>query len=221
MPDRKRAYEDGCASAHALNLFGERWALLVVRELMLGPKRFSDLRRSLPGISANVLTQRLAELEASHLLRRRDLPPPASVQVYELTPWGYDLEPIFQVLGRWAARSPLLPLGLPMSANSVILSMRTMFDPTRAADLRVLIDLRLGAERFRVAVAERRLEAARGEAVSPDVTVATEPDTLAALLYAGAPLDAQAGTGAVQVTGDTAALKRFLGLFPLPERVEV
>jgi DNA-binding HxlR family transcriptional regulator len=219
MSDRKRTYEDGCAAAHALNLLGERWSLLVVRELMLGPKRFSDLRRSLPGISANVLTQRLAELEAGHLLRRRDLPPPASVQVYELTPWGYELEPVFRVLGRWAARSPLLPLGLPMSVNSVILSMRTMFDPARAGDLRLVIDLRLGPERFRIAVAEGRLDAARGEAAEPDVALDTDPDTLAALLYAGASPEELAATGAVRATGDLAALRRFLALFPLPDRV--
>src|SRR5215217_6060233 len=95
-----RMYEDACGVAHALDLVGERWALLVMRELLFGPKRFSDLRDSLPGISANVLTQRLEGLEAAGVLLRRRLPPPASVQVYELTPWGYESEPIFQALGR-------------------------------------------------------------------------------------------------------------------------
>src|SRR5918998_1024633 len=95
-----RSYHDACGAAHALDLVGERWALLVMRELMLGPKRFSDLRGGLPGISANVLTQRLEGLEAAGVLTRRKLPPPASVQVYELTPWGYESEPIFQALGR-------------------------------------------------------------------------------------------------------------------------
>ena len=104
-PSRRR-YDDACGTAHALDLVGERWALLVMRELMLGPKRFSDIRADLPGISANMLTQRLEGLEAAGVLVRRRLPPPASAQVYELTPWGYEAEPIFQVLGRWAARSP-------------------------------------------------------------------------------------------------------------------
>src|ERR1700712_553090 len=103
---RGRHYEDACAAAHALDLVGERWALLVIRELLLGPKRFGDLRDSLPGISANVLTQRLEGLEATGVLTRHKLPPPANAQVYELTPWGYESEPIFQTLGRWAARSP-------------------------------------------------------------------------------------------------------------------
>ena len=93
----KRHYEDACAAAHALDLVGERWALLVMRELMMGPKRFSDIRESLPGISANVLTQRLEGLEAAGVLVRRKLPPPAAAQVYELTEWGYESEPIFHL----------------------------------------------------------------------------------------------------------------------------
>src|SRR6476469_370519 len=96
----RRRYDDACGAAHGLDLVGERWALLVIRELMLGPKRFGDLRRDLPGISANVLTQRLEGLEAAGVLARRKLPPPASVQVYELTAWGYESEQIFQALGR-------------------------------------------------------------------------------------------------------------------------
>src|SRR5881628_1732882 len=97
-----RRYHDACGTAHALDLIGERWALLVMRELMLGPKRFSDLKGDLPGISANVLTQRLEGLETTGLVRRRRLPPPAAAQVYELTDWGYEAEPIVQELGRWA-----------------------------------------------------------------------------------------------------------------------
>ena len=127
----RRHYEDACGAAHALDLVGERWALLVVRELMLGPKRFGELRASLPGLSANVLTQRLDGLEAAGVLARRKLPPPASVQVYELTPWGYESEPIFQALGRWAARSPKHDPSLPLSAVSLFLSFRTMFAAAR------------------------------------------------------------------------------------------
>src|SRR3954449_5481225 len=118
----RRTYEDACAAAHALDLVGDRWALLVMRELMLGPKRFSDLRASLPGISANVLTQRLEGLETAGVLVKRKLPPPAAAQVYELTEWGYESEPIFQALGRWAARSPTHDPSLPLSAVSLFLS---------------------------------------------------------------------------------------------------
>src|SRR5918998_5953703 len=144
----RRRYDDACGTAHALDLVGERWALLVMRELMLGPKRFSDLRADLPGISANVLTQRLEGLEAAGLLTRRRLPPPASAQVYELTEWGLEAEPIVQSLGRWAARSPAHDPTLPLSGTSLMLSFRTMFDPARAQGLTARIGFRIGAETY-------------------------------------------------------------------------
>ena len=101
-----RWYDDACGTAFALELVGERWSLLIIRELMLGPRRFSDLRATLPGISAKVLTERLATLANAGVLTRHKLPPPAASQVYELTQWGYSAETILQELGRWcAARS--------------------------------------------------------------------------------------------------------------------
>src|ERR1700716_1634068 len=104
-----RNYEDGCAAAHGLALIGERWALLVVRELLLGPKRFTDLRAGLAGISPNVLTQRLEEMERAAIVQRRKLAPPGAAWVYELTEWGQQLEPVVKALGRWASRSPFKP----------------------------------------------------------------------------------------------------------------
>ena len=140
----KRSYEDGCANAHALELFGERWALLVIRELMLGPKRFTDIRAGLPGISPNVLTQRLEELESASIAVRRKLPPPASVWVYELTDWGRELEPIMQAIGRWAVRSPTRRPGLPLGVNSLILSLRTMFNAESAHGLALTLGIEAG-----------------------------------------------------------------------------
>src|SRR5829696_2385059 len=160
-PHPRRSYDDACGTAHALELIGERWALLVMRELLLGPKRFSELRADLPGISANVLTQRLEGLEDSGILVRRRLPPPASVQVYELTPWGYESEPIFQALGRWAARSPQHDPSLPLSAVSLFLSFRTKLDPHRAEGLDARIGFRIGAETFLVHLAGSRIEVGR------------------------------------------------------------
>src|SRR5918998_3635780 len=125
---KRRTYDDGCAAAHALDLVGERWALLVVRELLLGPKRFTDLRAGLPGASPNVLAQRLKELEQSGVVRRRKLPPPAAVQVYELTEWGAELEIVLKELGRWGARAPLVQ-GAGMSFDAHLLSLKTLFDP--------------------------------------------------------------------------------------------
>ena len=114
--EAKRRYDDACAATHGMDIIGERWALPVMRELMLGPRRFSELRRSLPALSANVLTQRLEGLEAAGIVRREKLPPPASVQVYALTPWGQEAGPVFQALGRWAARSPAHDPTRPFSA---------------------------------------------------------------------------------------------------------
>src|SRR3954447_26490975 len=148
LQPRPRRYEDACAAAHALDLVGDRWALLVMRELLLGPRRFGDLRASLPGISATVLTQRLEELEAAGVVLRRKLAPPASVQVYALTAWGLESEPIFQALGRWAARSPRHDPTSPISAVSFLLSLRTMFDPARAAGLRARVGFRFGEGEF-------------------------------------------------------------------------
>src|ERR671927_1551198 len=129
-----RSYGEGCAAAHALDLVGERWALLVVRELLLGPKRFTDLRAGILHASPNVLSQRLRDLEEIGVVRRRKLPPPAASRVYELTEWGMELEPVVVSLGRWGARSRSKPRA-PLGVDSLILSLRTMFDPRAAAGL--------------------------------------------------------------------------------------
>lgn len=214
----RRRYEDACAVAHGLDLVGDRWALLVIRELMLGPKRFSDLRGSLPGISANVLTQRLEELEAGGVLLRRKLPPPASTQVYELTPWGYESEPIFIALGRWAARSPLHDPSLPLSAVSLMLSFRAMFDPPRARGMAARIGFRLGEESFVARIAKDRIEVARDAPDKADVVFAGTPPVLAAAIYGGQPLAALEAAGALLIEGDRTIAERFVTLFPLPAK---
>src|SRR3954451_12627582 len=137
----KRTYGESCAAAHALDLVGERWALLVIRELVLGPKRFTDLRAGIPHASPNVLAQRLRELEGNGIVRRRKLPPPAASQVYELTEWGRDLEPVIVALGRFGSRSPL-PRAEGMSVDSYVMAMKTLFDPTAAGDLNGVFGLR-------------------------------------------------------------------------------
>jgi DNA-binding HxlR family transcriptional regulator len=213
-----RRYDDACGAAHALDLVGERWALLVLRELMLGPRRFSDLRAALPGISANVLTQRLEGLEAAGLLTRRKLQPPASVQVYELTEWGYESEPIFQALGRWAARSPQHDPRLPLSAVSLMLSFRTMIDPARARGFNARIGFRIGAETFLAHLSRGRIEVARGDLDAVDVVFTATPATIAAALYGGRPLPDLEKAGALAVKGDRALAERFLTLFPLPSK---
>lgn len=216
-PGRRR-YQDACATAHALDLVGERWSLLVMRELMLGPKRFGALRESLPGVSANVLTQKLDTLEAAGVLLRRKLPPPASAQVYELTPWGYESEPIFQALGRWAARSPAHDPTLPFSAASLLLSLRTMFDASRAPELHASIGFRLGEESFLVRIAGGQLTWSRDPLEEADVIFTGAPAALAAAVYGGAPLKGLAE--AIAVEGDVTLAERFVTLFPLPPKAQ-
>jgi DNA-binding HxlR family transcriptional regulator len=216
----RRSYEDACGAAHALDLVGERWALLVLRELMLGPKRFSDLRADLPGISANVLTQRLEGLEAAGVLVRRKLPPPASSQVYELTPWGYESEPIFRALGRWAARSPRHDPTLPLSAVSLFLSFRTMLDPIRARGLAARIGFRIGAETFLARLADGRIEVTRDALDQADLVFTGTAPAIAAAVYAGQPLGALVAEGALSLEGDHALAEQFVTLFPLPPKVE-
>ncbi|MBD0413599.1 winged helix-turn-helix transcriptional regulator [Oryzicola mucosus] len=214
----KRLYEDACATAHALDLLGERWAILVIRELMLGPKRFGDLRADLPGISANVLTQRLEGLEASGVVKRRKLPPPANIQVYELTEWGYESEPIFQAMGRWAARSPLHDPTLPFGTVSLVLSMRTMFDPLRADGLDLTVGLKLPNDGFVVRVMDGSIHVERGDPAEAKAVLTGNAQILAAAFYGGVPLaDLEAG-GALKLDGDREAAERLVSLFPLPSK---
>ena len=215
----RRSYADACGAAFALDLVGERWALLVMRELMLGPKRFSDLRADLPGISANVLTQRLEGLEESGVLLRRRLPPPAAAQVYELTPWGYEAEPIFQALGRWAVRSPRHDPTLAFSAVSMFLSFRTMIDPARAVGLDARIGFRLAGQDYVARIAGGGITIAREPIGDADLLFEGAPSAIAALVYAGAPLAQLESDGALRVTGDRALLERFRTLFRLPSKI--
>ena len=214
-------YQDACGAAHALELVGERWALLVMRELMFGPRRFSDLRVALPGISANVLTQRLESLEASGIVERLRLPPPASVQVYGLTPWGLEAEPIFQALGRWAARSPAHDPALPLSAVSLMLSFRTMFDGRQAQAARMTVGFVFGEETFLVRIARGALTAAREAADGAQVTFSGTPEAVAAAVYGKVPLAVLEESGALAVAGDRAKAAQFTSLFALPAPAEV
>ena len=211
--ESKRRYDDACGTAHGLELIGERWALLVLRELLLGPRRFSQLRADLPGLSANVLTQRLAELEERGLVRRRMLPPPASAQVYEATEWGLEAEPVIQALGRWAARSPLHDPSLPLSGVSILLSFRTMIDEKRARKLDAKIGFVFGRDRYVARVRKGRIKVMQGAAEECDAIISAPPTSLAAVVYGGAPLDM------LGISGDRRVVEKFVTLFVLPPKV--
>src|SRR4051812_30235746 len=202
---RTRTKLDGCGIAHASDLLGQRWALLVIRELVLGPKRFTDLRAGIPDISPNVLGQRLRELEESGTVRRRKLAPPAAIQVYELTEWGRELEPAILSLGQWASHSPSFPLGAEMGPDSLVLALKTAFQPEKADGLEASYELWLGDIPFKISVKEGGFEAARGEAEGPDATIRSDAGAIAAVVFGGRPLGKAVQTGEVEVDGNRRA----------------
>jgi DNA-binding HxlR family transcriptional regulator len=203
----KRTYGEGCAIAHGLDLVGERWALLVVRELLLGPKRFTDLKKGLPNASPNVLSERLQELERAGIVKRDKLPPPAASQVYALTDWGRELEPTVIALGHWGARSPSLRHEAPIGADSVVLAIKARLGTT---GLRGTYELRLGEDRFRLAVSADGIVAVRGEAEHADATIEAEPKALYAVLFEGRSLAAALRAKEIRIEGDRAAVERLV-----------
>jgi DNA-binding HxlR family transcriptional regulator len=217
-PSRRR-YEDACGTAHAMDLIGERWALLVMRELMLGPKRFSDIRADLPGISANVLTQRLEGLEEAGIVVRRRLDPPASGQVYALSEWGLQARPIMGAMGRWATRSPGHDPGQHFSAASLMLSFQAMNQPALSKAVTATIAFRLGRESYFARLADGMIDVQRGTAPEPDLIFTGAPATIAAAIYGGVPLAELEQQGTLRIEGDRALAERFVTLFPLPPKV--
>jgi DNA-binding HxlR family transcriptional regulator len=214
-----RWYDDACGAALGMELVGERWSLLVVRELLLGPRRFGELRSGLPGISANILTQRLAGLEAVGIVRRERLPPPANVQVYALTPWGYESEEVVLGLARWALRSPRHDHRLPFSPVSLMLSLRMLLLAERAGDHRANIAFHLGEERYWARLADGELRVGRGEASDVEATVIGPPSSFLPVAFGGMPLPAAESAGLLTVEGDRSAAERFFTLFALPPKV--
>ncbi len=213
----KRSYNDACSAAHALDLIGERWALLIVRELLLGPKRFTDLRRGLSGISPNVLTQRLDELETASVVQRVRLPPPASAWAYRLTPWGQQLEPILLQLAQWGVQSASFPRPSGLGTDAMILSLRTMFIPANADSFTATLEIQLEDDVFFAKVADSTIELGRGMPDRPDARIQASTDALLMLAYGKADLDQAAQSGIVTFTGDKAVVQSFLALFSLPE----
>jgi DNA-binding HxlR family transcriptional regulator len=211
--DRRRSYDDGCAFAQALDLVGERWALLVVRELMFEPRRFTDLKAALPGIATNVLAQRLQGLTAAGVVEQVDLTRPARGHAYALTPWGRAFREPLRVMGAWAARSPSMRFDHPLSAAAAMLSLESMFEPSRAADLRASLDLRLPDGEFCVVVSDGELIVEERASGAADAVVTGDQNAFLAVIYLGqAPEEA-----GLEVAGDASALGRFAGAFRAPE----
>lgn len=216
---QKRRYEDACGTALALEFVGERWALLIIRELLLGPRRFGEIRAGLPGLSANVLTQRLAGLEADGIVVREKLPPPASVQVYALTPWGREAEPVVLAMGRWALRSPAHDPSLPFSRVSLLLALRMLLLPEKAAGWTGRIGFRLGEETYRVTIADGALAIDRGTLAGAEAVYIGEPNDFLPVLFGTMPLAMALSDGRFAVEGDLARAADFATLFLLPPKI--
>ena len=214
-------YRDACGTAFAMELVGERWSMLIVRELMLGGRRFSDLRASLPGISAKVLTERLGSLEEAGVLAKRQLPPPGKAQVYELTAWGYAAEPLLQEAGRWAAQSSAHDPTLPLSPVSLMLSMRTMLDKARVGELAGRrIGFAIGEETFVAEPGEGELPIRRGDPADTDAVFrAPVAAIVAGGLYAGIPWDELEREAGLIIDGDRDLALEYASLFSLPPKL--
>jgi len=220
----QRGYRQGCGVARGLDLVGERWALLIVRELLLGPKRFTDLRAGLPGASPNALTDRLRELSDAGVLLRRKLPPPSASWVYELTAWGRDLEPIVLALGTWALRADPSPEQTFVSLDSLMLTLRTYYSepgsavPGPSATLRVRLrrDGDSDEQVFGVWLREGAADIRHQEPDHPDATITTDIETLMNAL--GAPDElATIPNDRLDIEGDPAVIRRLLAGIRLPE----
>jgi DNA-binding HxlR family transcriptional regulator len=203
-----RSYGDQCGVARSLDVIGERWALLVVRELLLGPKRFNDLLAGLPGASPNVISQRLRDLTESGVIRQRDLGPPARVRVYELTDWGRDLEPVVLHLGQWGSRAPL-PEDAHWGLDSLLIALQATADP---AVVNGRYELRVGPEVFTVDGTSGSVKVRRGTADRPEATVTTDADTLHDTALGLRPFAAAAESGELRFDGDPKAVSGLTGL---------
>jgi DNA-binding HxlR family transcriptional regulator/putative sterol carrier protein len=213
-----RSYNQYCALARALDVVGERWTLLLVRELLLGPKRYKDLLGGLPGIGTNLLADRLKDLERQGIVRRSVLPPPAGSAVYELTELGRELEQAVFELGRWGAHF-LEPRKESDATDPgwFFVSIRATFRPESAADLRESYEFLIDGTAFHARVDRGRARTGQGHAADPDVVVTTDLDSFIGLLSRRlSPSEAMA-SGRVRLEGDRAGLDRFVELFAWPE----
>ncbi|MBC6461677.1 winged helix-turn-helix transcriptional regulator [Actinomadura sp. HBU206391] len=206
-----RSYEDPCGIARSLDVIGERWALLVVRDLLLGPKRFNDLADGLPGVSSNVLSHRLRSLTEQGVVRRRDLGPPTRVHVYELTEWARELEPALLVLGRWGSRAPLPSTG-QFGLDSLMLSIKASFDPATADELSGTYEFRIDTDTFVAEVAHGSVQIHRGTTTNPDATLTTDIATLRAVCNGQSPLPEAVRSGDLLLNGDQQPIDRMTHL---------
>src|SRR5262249_15041544 len=208
-----RRYDDPCGIARALDAIGDRWALLIVRELIFGPKRFLQLRSGLHSVSPNVLSQRLRDLEDGGVIRRGVLDPPASVAVYELTDRGRALEPVLLELGRWGSQEAITTSN-EMSPDALLVALKTAFDPPAATDGVYALDLE--GEWFTVMASAGSVTVSRRRTTGADGTLRGDVGTMRAVAFARLPIAEAEDLGRLTVTGDRALAERFTRMFPPP-----
>src|SRR5918995_2087928 len=207
IPMSTRKYEDACGIARSLDVIGERWALLVVRELVFGPKRFTDLRAGLGAISQNVLSQRLRDLETAGILRRTFLGPPASTQAYELTPHGHALEPVLVAMSRWGALTPPAP-GSEMSNDAFALALKALFMPA-SGGFTGHVRLKLLRDAFDVEIGDDSIVVARASGSDPALVLEAAESVLRAVMFHRRTLDDALETGDLRITGDSEEASAF------------
>jgi DNA-binding HxlR family transcriptional regulator len=208
----RRNYGQSCSVAGALDRIGERWSLLIVRELLLGPLRFSDLARGVGGAPTDVLTKRLRDLEADGIVSRRQLDPPLAATVYELTDLGRELEPLLIDLGRWGLNFFRIEDAEGIEPSWLPNSLRVLLQPP--ADASLTVQLRSGGQAFRLRIEDGTIAAVRGEAGDPDLTLSGSPRDVLAALVAG-----EAGEDGVEIEGDREALAQLRAMVELPDRL--
>jgi DNA-binding HxlR family transcriptional regulator len=217
---RNRSYNQYCGLAYALDIVGERWTLLIVRELIAGPRRFTDLLDGLPGISTNLLSERLKCLEQQGLLRRRVLPPPAGSTVYELTQLGLALEKTLIELGRWG--SQFVPAFCQddalLNVGSYALTLKTFFRPEQAQGIDESYELHIDDEVLQVQIKSGELQVRQGQAWTANAVFYTGMATYLGLLTRQIDPDEAINRGLVRIEGDPGALRRFLNLCVVPVR---
>lgn len=210
MAASTRSYHESCALAHSLDLIGERWALLVVRELLFGPRRFTDLHGRLGAASSSVLTDRLQRLVESGIVERRRLPPPSAAWVYELTEWGTALQPALVALAQWGRLSSSRDAELPTTPAAIALSMLVQFDRAKARGLDIVVDLDLDGDRFRAEVRDERLRVGPSEGRPAPTTVRASIVVFGPLVGAPVSTPAQLTAAGLEIEGDARAVARFL-----------
>jgi DNA-binding HxlR family transcriptional regulator len=212
-----RSYAQLCGIATALDVIGDRWTPLVVRDLLLGPLRFIDLAEGLPGIGTNTLAARLKQLEAAEVVHRRLLPLPDRGTVYELTPYGRELEPILLSLGRWGTRSMgNLPSDVATRSRWLVAAMLAFHDESQRIARPTTWELRLTDGPFTVRAEGTNLTVTAGSPDEADLVITTEDPELHRLLTRQVTPDDAVRTGTVALDGDASALPRLVDLFAFP-----